>query len=140
MVIPAQNGQQILFGVIDAFERVEQKVETGMAMTAAVREAADESQGRFGHAIPVEAVALYVLYLDSFSEAGLAAVSKLVEEKIKLDRGFDLARILKRLKEMSGQCFLLSGKREDDPTYRLFDQKAREAEDLAKRLADRSAL
>jgi hypothetical protein len=140
MVIPEQDGQQILFGVVDTFGRVQKKVESGMVISAAIREAAGESTSRFGHAVPVEVVALVVLYLDSFIEGSLAAVIKLVADKIQQDRGLDLTRVLTRLQEMSGQCFLLSGRREDDATYKLFDQKTQEAGELAKRLADRSSL
>jgi hypothetical protein len=140
MVVPKQDGEQVLFGVVDTFGRVQQKVETGMVMTAAVRETAAESESRFGHAIPVDVIVLYLLYLDRFTEDSLAAVSKLVTDKVQQDRGLDLTRVLARFGDMSGQCFLLSGRREDDATYKFFDQKAKEAGELARRLADRSSV
>lgn len=140
MVIPEQHGQQILFGVVDTFGRVQEKVESGMVMTAEIREAAAESASRFGHSIPVEVIALYSLYLDKFKEGSLAAVAKLVGDKIREDRGVDLEKLKRRLNDISGQCFLLSGKKEDNKAYQFFDLKTREAADLARRLADRSAL
>ncbi|MCP4217001.1 MAG: hypothetical protein GY765_20305 [bacterium] len=138
MRIPEENGKQILFGTVDNFGKVKNKVESGMKMNAEIREAVADSEARFGHVIPVETIVLYSLFFDQFKEGSLTALEKLVQTK--MNDGVIIEDIEQRLETMSGHCFLLSGKKEEDKTYALFDKKTAEATDLAKRLADKSTL
>lgn len=138
MRIPENDGEEIFFGEVDSFGRVQNKVESGMRMTAVVREAATDSEDRFGHAIPIAVVALYSLYIKEFREEKLTEVAKLAETKMADVN--DLESLEKWLDTISGQAFLLAGSKENDQTYALFDVKAREAAELARRLANKSAL
>lgn len=140
LVIPAQDGQPILFGVVDAYGRVQHKVESGLVMTAEVREIAAESAERFGQAVSVGVIILYKQFLERFTEGSLTEVYKLVQAKVQEERGLDLAAVQVRLNEISGQCFLLSGRRQGEVTYELFDKMSQEAGELVRRLADRSSL
>lgn len=138
MQIPDENGKQIPFGTKDNFGKIKDKVESGMIITAEMREAAAESEDRFDHNIPVETIVLYKVYFDQFREDSFTALEKLV--KIKMNEGAVLEDVEKLLETMSGHCFLLSGKKEEDKTYTFFDKKTAEAAELARRLADKSAL
>ncbi|MCP4107654.1 MAG: hypothetical protein GY749_19270 [Desulfobacteraceae bacterium] len=138
MQIPEENGKQILFGIVDNFGRVKDKVESGMKMSGELREAVADSKARFGQEIPVETIILYSLYFDQFREGSFTALEKLVQTKMK--DSVITEDIEQRLETMSGHCFLLSGKKEEDKTYALFDKKTAEATEFARRLADKSAL
>lgn len=139
MRVPDENGQQILFGTVDSFGRVIDKVETGMKMNSKVREAADQSPQRFGQEIPVETILLHLQYKEHYAESGLTGVDALIQRKM-MDDEVDIEEIEGKLERMGGQSFLLSGKKEDDPSYKLFDTKVAEAIALARRLADKSSL
>ncbi|MCP4341154.1 MAG: hypothetical protein GY799_20265 [Desulfobulbaceae bacterium] len=138
MQIPEENGKQILFGIVDNFGRVKDKVESGMKMSGELREAVADSETRFGQEIPVETIILYSLYFDQFREGSFTALEKLVQTKMK--DSVITEDIEQRLETMSGHCFLLSGKKEEDKIYALFDKKTAEATEFARRLADKSAL
>ena len=138
MRIPEENGKQILFGTVDSFGRVKNKVESGMKMSAEIREVATESEARFGQMIPAETIILYSLFFDQFKEGSFAALEKLVQSTMNDD--VILEDIERQLETMSGHSFLLSGKKEEDKIYALFDKKTAEAAELARRLADKSTL
>ena len=138
MHIPEKDGDEILFGKVDEYGQVEDAVNSEMIMSAKVREAATESEARFGHKIPVETIALYALYLDQFKEPVLYQVKELVRKRIKED---GLIRPVDRLlKDMVGQSFVLSGKKQSDNTYKFFLEKSKEAMELAKALSDKSRM
>lgn len=139
MQVPEENGQQVLFGTVDSFGRVKDKVETGMKINGKVREAAEQSVQRFGQEIPVETILLYLLYREQFAEGALTGVESLVQQRLA-ENEVDLEVIERGLETMGGQSFLLSRKKEDDPSYKLFDAKVAEAIALARRLADKSSL
>lgn len=136
MFIHDEDGQEILFGKVDKFGRVKDAVSSGMKINAKVREAAAESQARFGHIIPIETVTLYSLYLDQFREAGLTQVKELVKKVIEEDGIIDSVGEL--LEDMTGHCFLLCGKKQGDGKYKLFLDQAKEAAELALALSDKS--
>lgn len=138
MKIPEENGKEILFGAVDNFGRVKNKVESGMRINAEIRDAAVDSETRFGQKIPVETIVLYSLYFDQFKEDSLSTLEKLVQSKMKDEPALeDIDRLLET---MSGHSFLLSGRKEEDPVYALFDKKTAEASQLARRFADKSTL
>lgn len=139
MRVPDDDGQQVLFGSLDAYGRVKDKVESGMRPNAMLREATANSEERFGRKIPLETIILHSLYLDQFRESSLRDVARLVQTRIG-EQEIDIAAVTRRLDALSGESFLLSGRKEDDETFGLFDAKAAEALDLARRLADRSSL
>ncbi|MEA1049461.1 tubulin-like doman-containing protein [Lamprobacter modestohalophilus] len=138
MQVPETAGKPILFGTVDEFGRVEDKVETGMTADAKLHELSDGSKERFGHSIPLPVMILYYRYLEQFKEESLGPVQALLERKVT--DALDLTALDGRLKQMSGQSFLLAGRKEDDATYRLFDAKLGEAAELARRLAARVPL
>nr|VFK78970.1 MAG: Tubulin like [Candidatus Kentron sp. SD] len=129
---------QIRFGNVDSFGRIKDKVDTGMRVKKEAIDAAEQSEARFGQPIPLEMVVLFTLYLEEFREDSLNALNRLVEGRFSDD--IDLDRIQQRLDTMSGQAFLLSGKKEDDPIYTLIDNQTKLAAELARRLADRSSI
>ncbi len=136
--LPADQGKQIFFGTLDNFERVKDKVESGMVMTAKLLSAAEECRSRFGQDIPGEVMALWDLYFEEFNEGSLLQLDELVARTMK-ERG-SVEGVDQMLDDMAGQFFLLSGKEEEDPKYILFDDKAKKALLLAKTLADKSKL
>ena len=138
MQVAAEDGKQVLFGKVDEFGRVKDKVETGMRVNAKIREAAGESEARFGQKIPLATIVLYTLYFDQFSEGSLPHVEKLV--RARMAEGVAADSVEKLLDTMSGQCFLLSGKKEDDKMYKFVDEKTTEAAKLLRLLTDRSTL
>ncbi len=138
MQVPEENGKEILFGTVDNFGRVKGKVESGMKINAALWTVAAESEARFGQEIPIETIVVYSLYFDQFKEDSCAALEKLVEERIS--DGVDLDALGRVFENMSGHSFLLSGKKEEAPTYALFNAKTAEASEMARRLADQSSL
>ncbi|WP_300156504.1 tubulin-like doman-containing protein [Solidesulfovibrio sp.] len=140
MRVPDTDGEPILFGRLDAYGRVTDKVESGMTLERLSREVAAESQSRFGLRIPVETIQIYSFYTDQFNENCLIDLQKLIRDGMAASDAPDLDALHKALKDMSGCCFLLSGKKESDAKYRLFDAKARAASTLASQLADRTRL
>lgn len=136
--IPAQVEKQIFFGTLDNFERFEEKVESGMAMSQKVLEAAAESNERFGQKIPIEVMVIWELYSNGFNENSILALEELVKKHTK-ETG-KLKEIEQTLYNMAGQFFLLSGKDEEDKKYILFAQKAKEALTLAEAWTDKSKL
>lgn len=138
MRIPEKDGEQISFGLVDNFGRVKNKINTGMKINAGLREIARESEERFGHDIPLEIIVLYSLYQEQFQESSLSETARFVQSQMAEIK--DTSEVEALLDTMSGQAFLLAGKRETDSHYQLFDLKSREALELAKRLADRSSL
>ncbi len=140
MVVPGEDGEPILFGNQDAYGRVTPAIDSGLKPTPDLRTAANESAERFGQPIPLGVVILQQQYLERFSEGSLREVSDLVEQKIREQRAVDLAAVERRLNAISGQCFLLGGRRETDETYRTFERASGDALDRARRLGDRSSL
>ncbi len=138
MRILEEDGEQIRFGLMDDFGRITNKVESGMKINAKVREVASDSKERFGQSIPIEMIALYFLYLDQFLENKLDNIVDLVKSQMLNIK--DTTEIEGKLETMSGQAFLLSGRKEADKTYQLFDLRTKEAIDLARRFTDRSSL
>nr|VFJ99704.1 MAG: Tubulin like [Candidatus Kentron sp. LFY] len=129
---------QVRFGNVDSFGRIKDKVDTGMRVKKETIDATAQSETRFGQSIPLEMVVLFTLYLEEFREDSLNTLNRLVENHFAAD--VDLAGIQQRLETMSGQAFLLSGKKEDDPNYALINNQTKLAVELARRLADRSSL
>jgi hypothetical protein len=134
MQVPEEDDQQIVFGWVDEFGQVKDRVESGMKMSAEVRETVAESETKLGHKIPTETIVLYFSYFNQFSETSLPLVEKLVLEKMAEDVDFDVLKNL--LNAMRGHCFLLSGKKTEDGICKLVDEKLKEAAVLARRLSD----
>ena len=138
MQIPEEDNEEILFGVKNHQGRVLDKIFSNMKVSVEIRENSAESEERFGEAVPLEMIALYELYLDKFNEGSLKALGKMVKDKIQEQK--NIVEIESKLEGMIDQAFALSGKKESNATFMLFEEKAKEAKGLAKTLSDRSAL
>jgi len=138
MVLPAGE-EEALFGETDDFGRVLDKVESGMMVGAEQRRIASESESRFGRAVTLETVVLYQRYFTHFRETALPNLKKKVSANLSAGDS-DLKKIDERLRNMAGEAFLLSGKKEKDERYGQFQTQAKVAMGLAQAFADRSAL
>jgi hypothetical protein len=133
MQIPDQDGREILFGVKDRYGRVEDKVSSGMRLSTKVRDAAAQSEERYGHPIPIETVIIHSLYRKEFQEDALSPLAGLLRARYEKE-DFDPERLEQRLSAMSGEFFLLSGSNEDDAGYRELDTQMQEAMELSRHL------
>ena len=139
--VPEKDGEPILFGQVDDFGRVKDKIESGMTMRQDIRETATASRDRFGHDIPVATIILHSLYFEQGNEGCLPALERLVKDRMAdTTAPVPLEAVLGTIDTVSGHSFVLSGKKEGDAMYQLMDAKAREAVGLARQLADRSRL
>lgn len=138
MHVPEADGQEVPFGKKNDWGEVEDKVLSKMMINAELRKIAAESATRFGREIPIEMIVLYTLYLEQFNEDGLPLIERLVRSEMEKDVNVDAVQNM--LKTMSGQSFLLSGKREDDVMYQFFNEKSKEAAELALRFSDKTSL
>jgi hypothetical protein len=135
MQVPDQDGREILFGVKDRYGRVEDKVASGMRLSTKLRDAAAQSEERYGHPLPIETVIIHSLYRKEFQEDALSPLAGLLRAQYEKE-DIDPDQLQQRLIEMGGEFFLLSGSNEDDPGYRELDARMQEAMELSRTLSN----
>ncbi|MCI5149848.1 MAG: hypothetical protein D3916_10770, partial [Candidatus Electrothrix sp. MAN1_4] len=132
MWIP-DNDEQVLFGTEDAYNTGGDMVESGLSVSAELREKT-ETYKKKNDKITLEITMLHFSYLERFNENSLDAVENLVIEKMK--EKTDLNDLEKRLESFREQAFLLAGKKREDETFKLFQNSVNEAVEQSRRLAE----
>lgn len=132
MWIP-ENNEQVVFGTQEAYSTGGDMVESGMSVSAELREKAAAYQSK-DEEISLEITLLHAAYLTRFNENSLDAIEGLVGEKMKEKK--DLSELENRLNSFRAQAFFLSQKKREDETFILFKDSVEEATELSRRLAE----
>jgi len=121
----------LLFGHMDNVGRLQDRVESGLSVTAEdIKKAKDSSLENL--AIESSLAALVDHYIRDFKDSCMIDLSHLVETTIR--DGVSVKDVKDRLDDISGKSFLLRGKMENDDTYNLFNNRVEAAKELLMRL------
>ncbi|MCL1984899.1 MAG: hypothetical protein FWG59_00425, partial [Betaproteobacteria bacterium] len=137
MALPEQPDKEVIFGEKDGFGRIPDKVLSGMTATTEMFGIAQNSEARFGRVVPLETVVLYKAYFSQFRDTAFMDLEKQMKKRLGQD-DVDVKVLRARLEEMAGEAFLLSGKDESDKTYNRVFHAVKDAQELARKLADKS--
>ncbi|MCI5157186.1 MAG: hypothetical protein D3906_01885, partial [Candidatus Electrothrix sp. AUS1_2] len=132
MWIP-ENNEQVVFGTEEAYNTGGDMVESGLSVSAELREKATAYQSK-DEEISLEITLLHSAYLSRFNENSLDAIEGLVGEKMKEKK--ELGELENRLNSFRAQAFFLSQKKREDATFILFKDSVDEATELSRRLAE----